>query len=129
DDGLKAPLITEIMPNPAGTGNDGVEEFIELYNPNPELFSLSGFNLQSGITSIHNYVFPVGAGIPANGFAVFYSLTTGLSMSNTNGQVRLLSPAGTQLSETDEYVNAKDGQAWALAGGKWQWTTHPTPGD
>jgi hypothetical protein len=126
--GAMAPLITEILPNPAGTGNDSVGEFIELYNPNSSLFSLSGFTLQSGTASLHNYVFPVGAGIPANGFAVFYSLTTGLSMSNASGQVRLLSPAGSPIAATDAYADAKDGQAWALAGGRWQWTVRPTPG-
>ena len=34
DVGLAAPQITEILPNPAGTGTDDTDEFIELYNSN-----------------------------------------------------------------------------------------------
>jgi hypothetical protein len=128
DNGLKTPLITEILPNPNGTGNDGADEFIELFNPNQTQFVLTGFTLQTGTTSLHSYTFSVGAAIPPNGYAVLYSLTTGLSLSNTNGQVRLLSPSGTQIATTEAYGTAKEGQSWALAVGRWQWTTRPTPG-
>lgn len=128
DIGLMAPQITELLPNPDGTGNDSTNEFIELYNPNPVNFDLSGFSLQSGLTSTHSYTFPAGNSLPPQGFTAFYSKDTGLSLSNTSSQARLLDPFGNSISASEAYGIAKDGQAWALAKGKWYWTTDLTPG-
>ncbi len=128
DVGLKAPAITELLPNPDGTGTDKTDEFIELYNPNAKPFDLSGFSLQTGITRKHTYVFPKGSSLPPKSFKAFYSKTTALSLSNTTGQTRLLAPSGNSVSDAAEYEKAKDGIAWALAKGKWYWTTKPTPG-
>lgn len=128
DIGLMAPKVTELLPNPDGTGNDATDEFIELYNPNDVGFDLSGFGLQVGTTSLHNYTFTAGSSLPPRSFKAFYSSTTGLSLSNSGGQVKLLDPFGNSISATDVYGTAKDGQAWALANGKWYWTTKLTPG-
>lgn len=128
DFGLKAPLITELLPNPVGSGNDGTDEFIELYNPNDAVFDLSGFTLQTGTTSLHNYKFPSGTSLEPDGFQAFYSADTELSLSNKGGQARLLDPAGNPIAVTEAYDSANDGLAWALANGKWYWTTRPTPG-
>jgi hypothetical protein len=125
--GLTTPRITELLPNPAGTGNDTTNEFIELYNANSVPFDLSGFKLQSGLTTLHDYTFPVGTSLPARAFVAFYAPVTGLSLSNSSGQVKLLDPAAKVLSVSDVYGSAKDGQAWALANGKWYWTTTVTP--
>lgn len=127
DSGLITPAITELLPNPAGSGNDTTDEFVELYNPNNASFDLSGFSLQTGTTSLHNYKFPVGTSLPASGFAVFYSADTGLSLSNQGGQARLLDPSGKPISISGIYGSAGDGLAWALANGKWYWTVRPTP--
>lgn len=128
DIGLMAPAITELLPNPTGTGNDSTDEFIELYNPNAVNFDLSGFSLQSGTTSLRTFTFPSGTTLPPQSFTVFYSKITGLSLSNTSGQVKLLDPFGNSITLAEPYGTAKDGQAWALAKGKWYWTTSPTPG-
>lgn len=127
DAGLLPPQITELLPNPAGTGNDGTDEYIELYNPNAAAFDLHGFTLQTGSVTKHSYVFSGQTLIPAKGFTAFYADDTNLSMSNTAGQAALLDPFGSVLSETDPYSNAKDGIAWALAKGTWYWTTQATP--
>lgn len=127
--GQMAPLITEILPNPAGTGNDGLDEFIEIYNPNITGFDLSGFSLQAGITSLHSFNVPDGTVLPAQSFTTFYADTTHLSLSNSGGQVKLIEPSGTVVGSTATYGPANDGQAWALANGKWYWTTQPTPGE
>jgi hypothetical protein len=128
DIGLMAPSVTELLPNPEGTGNDNTDEFIELYNPNTKAFDLSGFILQTGLTTTHNFTLPPGTNLPAHGFAAFYSAKTGLSMSNTGGQSKLLDPFGNSISASGAYGTAKDGQTWALAKGKWYWTSQPTPG-
>jgi hypothetical protein len=128
DVGLMSPVITELLPNPLGTGNDASDEFVELYNPNALPFDLSGFILQSGITSLHKFTFPAGTTLAAHGFTADYSADTGLSLSNGGGQAQLLDPLGKAVAGTAAYGVANDGQAWALAKGKWYWTTTLTPG-
>ncbi|HSX36747.1 MAG TPA: lamin tail domain-containing protein [Patescibacteria group bacterium] len=127
DVGLVAPEITELLPNPLGTGNDGSDEFVELYNPNIAIFDLTGFTLQVGTTTVHTFTFPNGVVLPAKSFVAFYSADTGLSLSNTSGQAALLDPFGKIVNQTDAYGSSKDGQAWALANDRWYWTTNPTP--
>jgi hypothetical protein len=127
DAGLQAPQLSELLPNPSGTGNDSTDEFIELYNPNDVPFDLTGFSLQAGLTTLHLYTFPAGTMLPAKSFKAFYSAETGLSLSNTASQVGLLDPSGKVIGITEPYSKAKDGQTWALAKGKWYWTLQPTP--
>jgi len=127
DTGLASPQITELLPNPTGTGNDDTDEFVELYNPNTAPFDLSGFTLQTGLTTTHSYVFPEDTVLPASASVAFYSVDTGLSLSNTTGQAALLDPFGNVLGQSDVYGTAKDGQSWSLAKGKWYWTTNATP--
>ncbi|MGH7240721.1 MAG: lamin tail domain-containing protein, partial [Candidatus Saccharimonadales bacterium] len=128
DIGLAPPQITELLPNPTGTGTDGTDEFIELYNPNPKSFDLSGFVLETGVTTKHSYTFPAGTSLPPNSFVAFYSADTGLSLSNTSGASDLLDPLGALLTQTNQYGTAKDGQSWSLAKGTWYWTLQSTPG-
>lgn len=129
DIGLAAPQLTELLPNPSGTANDDTDEFIELYNPNVAAFDLSGFTLQTGVTTKHSYQFPAGTILQPHAFTAFFSADTGLSLSNTSGQADLLDPFGNLLGKTDLYSTAKDGQTWALANGKWYWTSNATPGE
>lgn len=128
DMGLRVPTVSELLPNPAGTGNDKTDEFIELYNSNSTTFDLSGFTLQTGTTSLHTFRFPARTILQPRSFKAFYSAKTGLSLSNSGGQVKLLDPFGNSISASGAYGKAKDGVAWALAKGKWYWTTSPTPG-
>jgi len=127
DIGLMSPQINELLPNPDGTGNDSTDEYIELYNPNDVSFDLSGFSLQTGITTFHQYIFPSGTIILPKSFVAYYSELTNLNLSNTSGQAKLLDPFGNSISLSQQYKTAKDGQAWALANGKWYWTTTLTP--
>lgn len=128
DIGLMSPSVSELLPNPNGSGNDASEEFVELYNPNTASFDLSGFSLQTGTTTTHNYVFPGGTTIAGHAFAAYYSSDTGLSLSNSGGQARLLDPFGNSIAISNIYGTAKDGLSWAAAKGKWYWTSNPTPG-
>jgi hypothetical protein len=128
DIGLMSPKISELLPNPDGTGNDDSDEYIEIYNPNTAPFDISNFKLQTGLTTFHTYVFPVGSVLKPNSFTAFYSGDTSLVLSNTKGQAQFLDPFGNILNASEPYTSAKDGQAWILMNGKWGWTTKPTPG-
>jgi hypothetical protein len=128
DNGLMAPQISEVLPNPASPQTDASDEFIELYNPNDKAFDLGGFIIQVGTTTVHKYTFPANSSIEPHQFSAFYSSDTSLSLSNSDGQVKLLDPDGNLLNQTDEYTDAKDGYAWVSKDGLWQWTTIATPG-
>lgn len=131
DKGLKAPQLSEILPNPASPQLDATDEFIELYNPNAKPFDLSGFMLQSASASSsasHTYRFPAGTKIAPGSFKAFKSEQTHLSLTNSGGQVWFVDPLGTTLDKSDPWGTAKDGQAWIDASGKWQWTLQATPG-
>ncbi len=128
DVGLVTPQITELLPNPMAPQTDAADEFIELYNSNSTDFDLTGFALEVGTTTKHHFTFSPGTILAAQSFTAFFSRTTGLAMSNSGGQVRLLDPYGGSINESQAYTTAKDGQAWALANGQWNWTTSPTPG-
>ena len=130
DIGLNAVQLSELVANPASPGTDAEDEFIELYNPNSVGFDLSGFKLQYVSTTsstVHSYTIPAGTIIDGKSFKAFYSSATHLSLSNSGGKVWLLDPLGTVMGESEVYGTAKEGQAWILAAGKWQWTTIPTP--
>lgn len=125
--GLLPPAITELLPNPASPQTDAADEFIELYNPNQSTFDLSGYQLQAGATSTRTYAFPPGTQLTPGNYTAFFSADTGLTLSNTGGQVKLLDASGAALSASDLYGTAKDNQAWAIIDNKWQWTLTPTP--
>ncbi len=126
--GLNAPQISELLPNPASPQTDATDEFIELYNPNDTNFDLSGYVLRTGSSTYHNYTFPTGQFVlQPHEFRAFYAPQTGIVLSNSEGQAALLDPNNNLLTETDIYQNAKDGQAWVYADGLWQWTTTATP--
>lgn len=125
--GLSSPLLTELLPNTAPGQTDSEDEFIELYNSNIKAFDLSGYSLQVGLTTKRVYKFPAGTTLAPKSFKSFFSSDTGLALSNTGSQASLLGPPGNAISQTEAYPSAKDGQSWALANGKWYWSTSPTP--
>lgn len=131
DIGLHAPQLNEILPNPASPQTDSKNEFIEIYNSNPASFDLSGFKLQqasSPTSTKHTFTFPIGTVIPAKSFAAYPSSNISINLTNSGGIVWLLDPNDKVISQIEPYSTAKDGQAWALANGKWYWTSRPTPG-
>lgn len=128
DKGLQSPQITELLPNPGSPNTDAADEFVELYNNNDAAFDLSGFMLYIGSSGSKHVTFPDGTTIAPHSFKAFFSSDLHLSLSNSAGKVSLVDPLGNQLYATDDYGTAKDDTAWALAQGKWQWTSRPTPG-
>ncbi len=129
--GKMAPIINEVLPNPASPQLDAEDEFIELYNPNDSTFDLSGFKLAFGSTNPRRFTFPEGTVMQPEEFKIFTSGGTSISLANTRGQVWLLDPNENIIGQTEAYGSAKDGQAWALDTntGKWVWTLQPTPGE
>lgn len=128
DIGLIAPVINELLANPGSPATDANDEFIELYNPNDKPFDLTGFELETGLTTKYSWKFPAGTMLSGKSFTTFTSGQTGLSLSNSSGQARLLDPFGNVISSSEEYGSVKEDQAWALANNEWYFTVQPTPG-
>ena len=126
NNGLVAPEITEILPNPAAPQADDTDEFIELYNPNDAPFSLKGYRLEAGSTYSRGYTFKEGILMPKS-YTAFKITNTNLQLSNGDGQVRFLNPESTTISETPPYTDAPDGESWGVVNDSWQWSETPTP--
>lgn len=118
--------ITELFPNPASPVTDASGEFIELYNSSDQVVTLKDYKLLSGSTLNHSYIFTDQV-LQAHEYKAFYSADTKATLSNSGGKVQLRSPDGSIVHETMSYLNAIEGQAWALNGTSWHWTSTPTP--
>ncbi len=120
--------ITELLPNPASPGQDSTDEFIEIFNPNSEVVSLAGYQIQSGSDYRYKFTLPDISALPGQ-YVVIMSEESGLSLSNDGTQVRLLNPLDEVIDELANYGKATDGSSWSKASdGTWQWSTTPTPG-
>ncbi|HET7320781.1 MAG TPA: lamin tail domain-containing protein [Candidatus Saccharimonadales bacterium] len=122
------PVITELLPNPAAPQNDTDNEYVELYNPNTTTFDLTGYTLEAGTSTLHDFTFSEGASLPPQSYTAFFSSLTKVALANGGSQVRLLSADNEVVSESAAYTTASEGQAWAWDGSTWSWTTTPTPG-
>ncbi|HEX8182751.1 MAG TPA: lamin tail domain-containing protein [Candidatus Saccharimonadales bacterium] len=125
---ILAPLITEILPNPASPLTDSADEFIELYNSNRTDFDLRGYSIEVGTTTLRSFTFTDATIVPAQSYRAFYARDTRLSLTNSGSQVRLRDPSKSIASQATAYSAASDNMAWALSGGIWQWTASATPG-
>jgi hypothetical protein len=124
--GLVAPELTEVFPNPGDTQSDDTDEFIELYNPNTSEFNLADYRLEAGTSYSRGYTFEAGSLQPKS-YTAFMITETNLQLSNSEGQVRLLDPSGTTITETPGYEDAPDGESWGTIADSWQWSDTPTP--
>lgn len=125
--GLLPAQISELLPNPAPPRTDAADEYIELYNPNAQPFSLSGYTLEAGETTKRRYTFPDDVVLPPQTYVAFYANSTGLSLSNEAGRVHLVDPAGAVVASSDVYSKAPDDKAWVYQAGMWQWSATATP--
>jgi hypothetical protein len=123
-----APIdITEVLPNPMAPQQDSTDEYIELYNPNPDLVNLAGYTLRAG-SNFHDYYVLPDTAVTATGYLTLYASQTNLAMPNSGGAVELLDPSGAIVDQTPPYGAAPDGQAWASFESGWAWTLQLTPG-
>lgn len=118
--------LSELFIDPDQPALDSEDEFVELYNPNDEPVDLEGFIIETGSKYSYNFTLP-NITIGAKQYLALYSLDTGLTLSNSGGGARVLSPAGEPIYEAPAYEKAKTDTSWANIGGSWQWTSKPTP--
>lgn len=121
-------IISEIMPNPALPLSDSIYEWTELKNTTVVDLDISGCKIKDMKGLVKEYVIPSGTVISANGFLVFYSRDTKISLNNDTDGMTFLDSTGTLISQTALYKNAPDGQSFVLNGSTWEWTADVTPG-
>lgn len=126
--GLAAPQLSEMLPNPASPQTDAADEYIELYNPNTAPFTLKGYTLQVGLTTVREFTFTNDEIMEPQAYVAYKVTDTKLPLVNSGSQVKLLDVNGEVVSSSDPYQTAGEGEAWALVDGMWQWTTTPTAG-
>lgn len=117
--------ITEILPNV--TGVDTGNEFIELYNPNSFPIDLEGYYFQIDMNSNKHYALP-STTIAAGEYVAFTDVQLGITLPNTTATLKVFTPLDTFVDQSVSYSTPADDQSWALIGGEWQYTNHPTPG-
>ncbi|MFZ2125341.1 MAG: lamin tail domain-containing protein [Candidatus Saccharimonadales bacterium] len=118
--------LNELLPN--ANGSDDGNEYIEVYNPNSSAVDLMYYVLYIGSNLEHFYSFPVGLIIGPGEYMAFYSDDIKFTLVNTTSSVTLRSLDNVLIDETPYYSDPKDGMAWALIDGIWQFTNRPTPG-
>lgn len=115
--------INEVLPNAAGS--DTGKEFIEIYNPTNHAVDLGGYQLQLGPSYSKNYLLP-SVSLVGGGYVALSDSQTGITLPNSTASVKLLTPDGQAVDETDAYQDPEEDQAWAAMGGVWQYTNQPT---
>lgn len=121
-------IVSELMPNPADPLSDSTDEWIELKNTTDADVDISACKIKDAKGTVREFTIPEQTVISANGFTIFYSRDTKISLNNDTDGVTLLSPEGDTLYQTPDYKNAPAGESFVLNGTAWEWTTDPTPG-
>ncbi len=113
-------LISEVLPNPSGNG----EEFVEIFNNATSTVDIKGLILQIGSRS---KVLEEATEVEPKGYFVFYEDDLPVRLSN-NGQTIILKDAFGRELDGVVYTKAKAGEAYALLeNGKYSWTQNPSP--
>lgn len=119
--------LNELLVDPVSPHTDAKDEFIELHNPNLTPVDLTGYVIKTGSNFHDSFSLPAGL-IGPNGYAVFYSAQTKLSLTNTGGAAELLDPGGNVIDQSAEYDGSLPGLSFSRFGSDWQWTEQLTPG-
>ncbi len=115
--------INELFPDPDTPQDAG--EYIELFNPNDTLVSLSGWKVADA-TGTNTYVFPDKTSIPALGYIVITDVDFSFSLNNGKETVALLDPAGTSI-DTVTYTKTTEGASLNRTATGWRSSRTLTP--
>jgi len=100
--------INELLANPSG--DEGDNEFIELFNTSDKTVDLSSWAVKDTSAS-GKYVFPDNTKIQPKDFLVVYRPTFIFALNNSDETVYLLDPNGTEKDKVS-YKTAKEDISW-----------------
>lgn len=115
---VKTIRLTELYPNTSG--DDLVEEFVELQNIGTEAAPLKNWSLVDA--SGKTFVIADSIVLPPGEFYVLNRSTSKLSLNNDADTVILLSPDAEEVDEV-AYTKTQDGFSLSLIGDVYVWTT------
>lgn len=118
--------IVEFLSNPVGTDTGG-NEFIEIYNPNNTVISLSNYRLRVGLNLEKLHSFPTDATIAPYEYKAFTNQDIKFTLVNTSSVLQL-ERVGQLVDDSISYTSPPEGFAYAEYGGSWYYTATPTPG-
>ncbi|MBT7553431.1 PKD domain-containing protein, partial [bacterium] len=119
-------IISEFIPNPVGSDD---YEWIELQNKSNKNIDLLAWHLDDQDGGSRPYVFSTSTLILSGGFLIVSREESGLTLNNSNDQVRLLTPLQEVWQEID-YEKIPEGQsmAWDDSNNEWFISQEPTAG-
>jgi hypothetical protein len=120
--------ITELLPDPVSPQKDDYNEYIELYNPNPEPVNLKGYKLKSGNNSNYSFTISEDLILEPYEYKAIFRWYTKLTLANSGSKVTLFDPNGVLIDETESFLKAVGANSWQLYDGKWQWSLSNSPG-
>lgn len=126
--GAKGLVLNEVLPDPSG--NDGENEFIEIYNSGSVAVDLSGFYVDDADGGSTPHKIDDGTIFEAGGYLVFYSRDTKIALNNGGDSARLLYPDKTILSSITFESSPHEDRSYARkSDSSFAWTSEPTPGE
>jgi hypothetical protein len=120
--------ISELFIDPAKPLTDAEDEYVELFNPNKTAVALEGYVIQTGLKLNYRFTLPNVSLEPGQYLALF-AIDSGLTLSNSAGQARVLDPNGGVVFTTPPYDDADSNESWANINGVWRWSDIPTPNE
>lgn len=120
---LSPVRFNELLPNPAG--DEGIGEFIELYNTDTDTADISSFTLHDA-SKTGSYTFPPNTHIAGQSYFVLTRTTSKLSLNNTD-EILSLFDTNNALVDSVRYDTTKEGVSLNLTSSGWRGGT-PTPG-
>ncbi|MBL7058499.1 lamin tail domain-containing protein [Patescibacteria group bacterium] len=117
-------IITEIMPNPDGSDE---EEWVEIYNNSSSDININNWVIDDKEGGSKPYEFKQDIIVKTKDYLILDKEDIKVALNNSFDQVRLFDN-NNQLMDFVEYSKALTGQAYALIGNDWYWTSVGTPG-
>lgn len=117
--------ISEILPNPAGSDEDG--EWVELVSASDLAIDLSGWSLDDEEGGSSPYQFESNSILSPHQYFLVNRAQSKIAYNNDSDEVRLFAPDQTLVDST-VYSKVKENESFAYISGIWQWTNQPTFG-
>lgn len=118
-------VINEILPS--ATGDDEINEWIEIFNSNNFEIDLSDWSIRDTEGTAITYTIPIGTKLAANSYLVLTRPLTKIVLNNSGDKLELLQP-NNNITDSVTYPNALTGQSYNKTSGSWTWSATLTPG-
>ena len=118
--------LSELLPNPEG--EETIEEYIELYNPNDFEVDLTDWQLRDS-SKTGKYNFPTQTNIAPKNFLTIYRKDFKFALNNTGLETVTLFAPNDKIQSQVNYKDAQESLSYSYnpITKQWQWTQYQTP--